>query len=75
MRSRSNLGQSAEYGQHQSAMRCCGIGPRVAERTKASFFAGNRCQRVQQIAGRAGQPVEPHDHQHVAALELRERPA
>jgi hypothetical protein len=36
------------------------------QRTKARALAGDRLQRVQEVAGRARQPVAARHHQHVA---------
>jgi hypothetical protein len=40
------------------------------QRTKARALAGDGGQRVQKVAGRARQPVEARDRQHVAFLKL-----
>jgi hypothetical protein len=45
-------------------------GPCVIERTKARALAGDGGQRVQEVAGRARQPVEARYHQHVAFSKL-----
>jgi hypothetical protein len=42
------------------------------EGTKTHALAGDRCQRVQEVAGRAHQAVETRDGEHVALGELRE---
>ena len=44
------------------------------ERKPALLF-GDRRERIKQIARRAGQPVETHDDQNIAFLELSDRPA
>ena len=69
------LRQAAEHGQHKAAVRRRGVGPCVAERTESGLLAGDRRERVEKIAGRARQPVEPRHHQHVAGAERVERPA
>jgi hypothetical protein len=40
------------------------------EGTKARALAGDRCQRVQEVVGRARQPVEARHRQHVALGKL-----
>jgi hypothetical protein len=40
---------------------------------KTDFIVGRF--RLQQVAGRSGQPVEPRHGQHVARLKLVEQPA
>jgi hypothetical protein len=45
------------------------------EATKARDLGGDRRQRVQEISGRAHQPVEARHHQHVALGKLIERAA
>jgi hypothetical protein len=64
------LRQPAQNGQHQAAVCCRRVGPRVAKRTEARFPAGDRRERVQQVAGGSRQPVEPCHHQHVAVFDL-----
>jgi len=56
-------------------MRRRSIGPRVADGAEASLFFGDRRQRIQQVAGGAGEPVESCHHQHVAGGELVEQAA
>jgi hypothetical protein len=69
------LGEAAENGQHQAAVRRGGVGPCVAERAEAGFLLGDRGERVQQVAGRAGEAVEPRHHDHVASGDFGEQPA
>jgi hypothetical protein len=70
------LGESAENGQHQTPV-CRRVGPRVAERAEPDFLLlDDRPERVQQIAGRARQPVEQRRHcHHVTGSEAVEQPA
>src|SRR6266404_4493141 len=56
-------------------MRRGGVGPCVAERSETGFPIGDRRERVQQVARRSRQPVEPRHQQHVASVELVEYPA
>jgi hypothetical protein len=51
------------------------VGPCVAERTETGFPAGDRRERVQQVAGGSRQPVEPCHHQDVAGVKLVEQSA
>jgi hypothetical protein len=51
------------------------VGPCVIERAKARSLGGHGGQRVQKIAGRAGQPVKARDGEHVALGELVESAA
>jgi hypothetical protein len=69
------LRQPAQHRQHQAAVRRRGVGPCVAERAQAGSLAGDRRDGVQQVAGRAGEAVEPRHHQHVAGVELSEQAA
>lgn len=59
-------GKSAEHGQHQASVRGRRFGPCVMQRTKTRAVAGDRRQRVQEVAGRARQPDKPCHRQHVA---------
>jgi len=57
------------------SVRCRGVGPCVAKGFETGFLAGDRRERVQQVAGGSGQPVKPRHRQHVARLKLVEQPA
>jgi len=65
--------QPAKHGQHQSPVRCRGVGPCVAQGSESGLPAGDRRERVQQVASGSRQPVEPRHHHHVAAVELVEQ--
>jgi hypothetical protein len=69
------LGQPAQDGQHQAPVRCGGVGPGVAKGFETGFLAGDRRERVQQVAGGSRQPVEPGHGYDVAGVELVEQPA
>ena len=56
-------------------MRRRGVGPCVAEGSEPGSLGGDAGEGVQQVAGRAGQAVEPRHHQHVIGVELVERAA
>lgn len=66
------LCQAAEDSEHQAAVRGRCIGPCVMQRPEAGFPASDRRESVEQVAGRARQPIEPGHHQHVAGFELLE---
>lgn len=53
------LGEAAEDGEHQATVGRGGVGPCVAERAEAGLLAGNRCEGVEKVAGRAREAVEP----------------
>jgi hypothetical protein len=67
------LGEAAEDGQHQSAVRRGGVGPGVAERAKADVLAAEQREDVEQVARRARQPVEPRDSKTSPARSERSR--
>jgi hypothetical protein len=60
------LGEAAQYGQHQAAMRRSGVSPSVSERFKARPFFPDRPEQVQEISCRSRQPIEPGCDQYVA---------
>ena len=43
----------------------CGIGPTIPQRLESGARLGDRVEHVEQIARRAGQPVEPRHDQHI----------
>ena len=55
-------------------MRACRIGPCVGKALEARALVRNLCQDVEQVAGRAREPVEPRDEQHVPRLKDRQGP-
>src|SRR5262249_14571672 len=55
------LGQAAEDGEHQLAMRRGGVGPGALERPEASSSLRQLVEHVEQVPGRARQPVEAGD--------------
>jgi hypothetical protein len=59
----------SEHGEHEPAMRRRGIGPRILERTKASFGLGHLVQHIEQVPSRPCHSVQPRDDQHVARLD------
>src|SRR5215471_10753598 len=62
------FGQAAKHGEHQSAMSGRGIGPSILERFEAGAALADLIEHVEQVARRSGQPIKPHDHEHVARL-------
>src|SRR4051794_3150158 len=47
-------------------MRCGGISPRIAQGFETGALLGDRAQQVEEIAGRACQPVKPGDNKYIA---------
>jgi hypothetical protein len=68
------FGEAAEDRQHQHHMGSGGIAPSILERAEAGAGLLHRFQDIQQVAGGAGQPVEPGHHQHVTWLEPLDHP-
>ena len=54
-------------------MRRCGIRPGIAQRLEAGAGLGDRVEDIEQITCRAGQPIEPCHHEHVAVTEALEQ--
>ena len=52
-----------------------GIRPGVAKGPEPGVPGGDRGEGIEKVTGRAGQPVEPLHHKHVATSELVEHPA
>src|SRR5262249_37446417 len=51
-----------------------GVGPCIVQRTEGGIGCTNGSQRVQQIAGRAREPVQPgHDHR-ITVIRLSQQP-
>src|SRR5262249_47748244 len=50
-------------------VRRCGIGPSILETAETSFPLANGGQHIEQVTGRACQPIKPCYHQHIAGLE------
>src|SRR5262249_61331641 len=48
------LGQAAEDGEHQAAVRGGGVGPGIAKRCESGAYAGDGGERIEQVAGTAG---------------------
>ena len=63
------LGEAAEHGQHELAVRCRRVGPRVAERLEGGAGLGDRVQRVQEVFGRPCEPIQARDDKGVALTE------
>jgi len=68
------LGQPAQHRRDQPAARRGGVGPYIVQRTEGGIRCTNGSQRVQQIAGRAREPVQPgHDHR-ITVIQLGQQP-
>src|SRR5262249_37524516 len=63
------LGQAAEDGEHQLAMRRRGVGPGVLQRTEAGSSLGQLVEHIEQIAGRARQTIKAGDDEDITGLE------
>ena len=64
------LRQPSQHRQHQPTVRGGGIGPGVGQRAEPRPLVGNSPKGVQEIEGRAGQPVEPRDQYDITGREL-----
>jgi hypothetical protein len=62
------LGEPAEYGQHQTPVWGRRVCPRVAERPETGSRPRNRVEDVQQGACRSRQSIEARDKQRVASI-------
>src|SRR3982074_2995359 len=60
------LGKTAQYGQHETAVRCRRVSPSISKRFEAGSLFGDLAQQVEEIAGRPAQTIKPSDDQHVA---------
>src|SRR5262249_3011030 len=69
------LGQATKDGGHQTPVRGRGVGPDITKRFEPGSFAGNSGERVEQVAGAAGEAVQPRYQQHVPGGEPREHVA
>jgi hypothetical protein len=63
MRSRSNSARPPRTVSMSRPSRCRGVGPCVAKGFETGLLAGDRRERVQPVACRSRQPVEPCHHQ------------
>jgi len=65
---------AGEYRQHHAAGRRGRIGPGLGERAQARLGLSDQFSDVEQIAGRARQPIETVHNDHVAAAQMIEQP-
>jgi len=56
------LGEPAEHGEHEAAVRCRGVGPSISQGFEPGASLGDPINDVEQIAGQARQPIELRDH-------------
>src|SRR4051794_29323002 len=68
------LGQAAEHGDHEATLWRGRVGPGVANRAEGRTLAGDPVEDVEEIARRSSQAIEPRHHEHVAGVELGDRP-
>jgi hypothetical protein len=61
--------QATEHGQHEPAVRCGGVAPRVTERLEVDTGFLEFGKQVQQFTHAAAEPVEPGDDNEATALE------
>ena len=59
-------------GRYQSPVRCRGVDPCVAKGFETGLLAGDRRERVQQVAGGSRETVEPCHRHRVAGVEVVE---
>src|SRR3712207_8315032 len=63
------LGQAGEHREHEAAVGRGRVRPGIVEGTEAGSLLGNSCERVQQITGRASQPIQAGDEHDVSRCE------
>ena len=68
------FGDAGEYGQNHAAGRRGRVGPGLGQRAQARLGLFDQFGDVQQIAGRARQPIEAVHNHHIAAAEMIEQP-
>jgi hypothetical protein len=69
-----NIGQAAEYRQHQPPGACAGVGPRLGRGSKLRLGVHDALDDAKQVEGAARQPVDPRHRHHVAGGQLAEHP-
>lgn len=67
------LSKPSEHGEHQSAVRCRRIGPRVLERLETRPGLSNLVQDVEQIARRSSEPIKASDNKDISPPRNRHR--
>src|SRR6516165_9108593 len=65
--------ETAQYGQHQSAVRRGCVGPRVGQRAESGSSPRYRVDYVEKIACRAGEAIKPGHKQGVACRKSLQR--
>jgi len=55
------LGKTAQYGQHETAVRCRRVSPGISKRFEAGPLFGNRAQQIEEIARGPRQPIKTGD--------------
>jgi hypothetical protein len=67
------LSDTAENGKHEPAMGRCRIAPWIFERFEADTTLTKIMKDIEQVAGRASQPIEARHHEHIAFCEASEQ--
>ena len=67
-----NIGQPAEYRQHQAPGAAAAVGPRFREGTELRLGVRDALDYGEQVEGTAREPVNPCHGYHVAGAELAE---
>jgi hypothetical protein len=69
-----NIGQPAEYRQHQAPGAGASVGPWLCQGSELRLGVHDAFDDAEQIKGAAGQPVDPRDGHQVAGGQLAEHP-
>jgi hypothetical protein len=69
-----NIGQAAEYRQHQPRGAGTGVGPRLRERSKMRLGVDDALDYAEQIEGAASEAINARHRHHVAGGQLAEHP-
>ena len=62
-------GKACQHGDQQLALRCRGIAPGIGQRLELGAPLCQRVQDIQQVPGRAGQPIKASNDEQVAGLD------
>src|SRR3546814_811980 len=67
------LGDAGEHGQDHAPRRAGGIGPWLIKRLESGLLFSDPFGDAKQLAGRAGETIEPGDHQDIVLAQLVEQ--
>jgi hypothetical protein len=67
------LGQATEHCQHQPPMRGGRVRPCVGQALETRTGLADSIEDIQKVPRRAGEPIKPRHHQHVARLQASDR--